>query len=178
MTIGKRIKYRRKALGLLQSELASAVGVNHSLISYLESDKQDGTAHVATIARALKVNAVWLQTGEGDPFDSELLTREVTKTYFKEIEEVIKLMESTDERGRLKILIAAKDALDAHRAWKNSLPRSQEVNEMQEANEINELASQLEKRLLSESLENIESETPPNDVYHADQAANQKDKHY
>jgi len=127
MSLGQRIKQLRKQRGLSQSQLARMTGVNQSLIARLEIDGAVGSAHVASIANILKVNALWLQTGSGKPD-----LNQVSKNKFEEeINQLIKLLASTDERGREKILTAAKDALDAHKAWQHSLPkRAAEVDEI------------------------------------------------
>jgi transcriptional regulator with XRE-family HTH domain len=66
MSIGQRIKERRKAIGLTQSQLAAKVGMKQSSISELENGDSSSTTNVAKIAQALKVNALWLETGAGD----------------------------------------------------------------------------------------------------------------
>jgi transcriptional regulator with XRE-family HTH domain len=169
MTIGTRIKTLRKAEKLSQGELAKKIGVAQSLIAYLESGNGTGTTHIASIARALNVDAHWLETGEGSQTLNFTRPTEITKTYRKEIEEVIKLMEAADDRGCQKALIAVMDALDAHRAWKNSLPRPQD------ADELGELSSRLVRDLLPES---VESENVSNDVYRAENGAARKDKRH
>lgn len=66
MSIGNRVREARKEAGLTQPELAAKVGIKQPTLSDLETGKSEGTTYIATIAAALKVNALWLQTGNGD----------------------------------------------------------------------------------------------------------------
>jgi hypothetical protein len=68
------------------------------------------------------VNAHWLETGHGSPDLNYTQPVVVEKSYCKEIEEAIRLMESSDDRGRLKMLIALQDAYDLYKAFQASLP--------------------------------------------------------
>jgi SOS-response transcriptional repressor LexA len=65
MSIGSRIKQARKAMKLTQIELAKKSGLNQSTISDLEVGKSQGTTYLGTLASALNVNALWLETGKG-----------------------------------------------------------------------------------------------------------------
>ncbi|WP_332848689.1 helix-turn-helix domain-containing protein [Massilia sp. S19_KUP03_FR1] len=67
MSIGQRIKESRRAQRLSQSELAQKVGLTQATLSDLENDKSKGTARIASIATALKVRPLWLETGRGAP---------------------------------------------------------------------------------------------------------------
>jgi phage repressor protein C with HTH and peptisase S24 domain len=65
MSIGSRIKQTRKVIKMTQAELAKKSGLNQSTISDLEVGKSQGTTYLATLASALGVNALWLETGKG-----------------------------------------------------------------------------------------------------------------
>lgn len=67
MSIGQRIKESRRVLGMSQSDLAKKVGLTQATMSDLENDKSKGTARIGSIATALKVRALWLETGRGLP---------------------------------------------------------------------------------------------------------------
>ncbi|WP_212173131.1 S24 family peptidase [Burkholderia vietnamiensis] len=49
-----------------QETLARAVGVSQGLIAQIESGKNQGTKHIAALARALDVSVDWLETGFGE----------------------------------------------------------------------------------------------------------------
>jgi phage repressor protein C with HTH and peptisase S24 domain len=65
MSIGNRMKQARKAAKMTQIELARKSGLNQSTISDLEVGKSQGTTYIATLAAALGVSALWLETGKG-----------------------------------------------------------------------------------------------------------------
>lgn len=66
-TLGERVKQSRKALGLTQLQLATQCGVKQPTISSIERGDTVQTLNLATIASVLQVNALWLDTGVGDP---------------------------------------------------------------------------------------------------------------
>lgn len=65
MNYSTRIKAARKHAGLTQAELASRVGVTQASISDLERGKSASSSFTATLAKACRVSALWLETGEG-----------------------------------------------------------------------------------------------------------------
>jgi transcriptional regulator with XRE-family HTH domain len=69
MTIGERIKMRRKQLGLSADQVAERVGVNRATIYRYESDeiKSMGTETLVPLAAALRTTPAWLLTGDEDP---------------------------------------------------------------------------------------------------------------
>lgn len=64
-TLAKRVKGRRKALGLSQEQLAAAAGMSQSDISKIERGDMQTTTRMVHLARALQSDAFWLATGEG-----------------------------------------------------------------------------------------------------------------
>lgn len=69
MSIGERIKKLRNAADprITQKQLAKKVGISQAALSYLETGESEGTVYLASVAHALGVNALWLETGKGDP---------------------------------------------------------------------------------------------------------------
>lgn len=65
-TLGQRVKEAREAVPMTQEALARAVGVSQGLIGQIESGKNQGSKHIAALARALNVSADWLETGTGE----------------------------------------------------------------------------------------------------------------
>jgi transcriptional regulator with XRE-family HTH domain len=65
-SIGQRVKAKREALKLTQQELARLSGLRQSTISNLERDQAGSSRNIAQLAFFLKVNPLWLQTGEGN----------------------------------------------------------------------------------------------------------------
>ena len=72
MTIGKRIRRRRKQLGMTQGELAKLMGyAERSTISMVESDQRDITwENVCKYAKALQCSPSYLMKWE-DPIPDE-----------------------------------------------------------------------------------------------------------
>ena len=64
-TLAERIKAARKHASLTQKQLADAAKVEQPLISQLETGKTLKTAYLTHIAKACRVSAQWLATGEG-----------------------------------------------------------------------------------------------------------------
>lgn len=64
-TLAHRIKAARKYASLTQKQLADAARVEQPLISQLETGKTLKTAFLTHIAKACRVSAQWLATGEG-----------------------------------------------------------------------------------------------------------------
>jgi phage repressor protein C with HTH and peptisase S24 domain len=67
MTLGDRLKERRKALGLTQQELAKRAGVSQSLIAGIERGHYVASKYLVPVAEALETDATWLSSGEGSP---------------------------------------------------------------------------------------------------------------
>lgn len=70
--LSDRIRLAMELAGMSsQSELARAVGVKPQAIQYLLDPKNSasGSKHLVRIAEALRVNAVWLATGQGTPLE-------------------------------------------------------------------------------------------------------------
>ncbi len=66
MTVGERIKMRRKELGLTADQVAERVGVNRATIYRYESDeiKNMGTETLVPLAAALRTTPAWLLMGD------------------------------------------------------------------------------------------------------------------
>ena len=71
-TLGQRIAYARELRdGMTQTELAARSGVKQSDISKLQTGRSRSTKGIARLAAALRVSALWLELGEGDPPTAE-----------------------------------------------------------------------------------------------------------
>ncbi|WP_341522183.1 helix-turn-helix transcriptional regulator [Pseudomonas sp. G.S.17] len=86
MNLSERIKLARKNAGLTQSGLAETVGIAQTAISQLESGKTLRSSYLIQIARACRVNSIWLASGEG-----EMLSPEDISTYLSsELDEILR----------------------------------------------------------------------------------------
>lgn len=68
-TIGSRIRAARKALGLNQTELAKAIGIDQSTVSDIENGALFGADVLMSLAQALLKSPQFIMTGEASPFD-------------------------------------------------------------------------------------------------------------
>jgi len=65
-TFGERVRDRRIELGMTQGELARSAGMkSQSGIGNIESGRNSGSRGIASLAKALKVNPLWLEKEEG-----------------------------------------------------------------------------------------------------------------
>lgn len=67
-TVGERLAEAREARGLEQADLAGKIpGATQSVVSLWESDKRKLSAEkLIALVRALRIDAHWLLTGDGD----------------------------------------------------------------------------------------------------------------
>lgn len=71
MTLGERIKELRKTLNLTQQEFCIRIGLKRNSISLVESGKRNISEQaILSICREFNVNKKWLDTGEGEMFNS------------------------------------------------------------------------------------------------------------
>ncbi len=66
MNTGERIRRERMDKKWSQEELARRSGVSQGLISQFENGVNKGSSYLIAIARALDVEADWLETGKGN----------------------------------------------------------------------------------------------------------------
>lgn len=64
--LANRLKCARERVKITQSELARRVGISPQAIQALESGTSAGSRHLASIAGALGVEALWLSDGKGN----------------------------------------------------------------------------------------------------------------
>lgn len=66
-TLASRVKLGRQRLGLTQQQLADAAGIAQSDVSKIERSQIQRTTAIPALARALRCNPHWLDTGDGSP---------------------------------------------------------------------------------------------------------------
>ncbi len=104
MDLKARLISARESAALNQSQLARLCGVTSQAINRLESgdSKEISTPLVFRLAEALKVNALWLGTGEGPRKPIAILPEPLP------IRTVVELMRVMNEEGRREVLIFAQ----------------------------------------------------------------------
>jgi SOS-response transcriptional repressor LexA len=70
-TFSDRVREARKELGLTQIQLAAAAGLSQTTISDIERGRNDSSADIVSLARAIGVRAEWLADGRGPRKDSD-----------------------------------------------------------------------------------------------------------
>ena len=100
MTLGDRIRERRKAKGWSQSQLSEESGISQQMLSKLERGVAFGTTEIVSLACALKVIPRWLESGEGSMTGQEELPP-TARMVIKEIE----LRTSTHELGEYELAL-------------------------------------------------------------------------
>lgn len=105
MTVGERIKMRRKALGLSADQVAERVGVNRATIYRYESDeiKNMGTETLVPLAAALRTTPAWLLMGD-DPDQADDIVR--VREYMREEVGALAELASKADPEEVKMTIA------------------------------------------------------------------------
>lgn len=68
-TLGDRIRFKMKVLGLTQAKLGERVGLSQVAIGNIINGKTKDTNKILQIANELRVNPQWLLDGSGDAND-------------------------------------------------------------------------------------------------------------
>lgn len=107
MSIGQRIREARKSANMTQQQLAAKSGIGQAALSELETGESNGSKYLASIAAALNVSALWLETGRGlrtaDTDDSRKKEAHMILAYDDEAG-LLDLYRRTDDRGRFDII--------------------------------------------------------------------------
>jgi transcriptional regulator with XRE-family HTH domain len=102
MTIGNRIRATRQEIGMTQTDLRKKAGMSQSALSEVERGDSASTSKLPSIAAALGVNALWLETGKGPKHAIKNISA-------RELQLVIAYREATDE-GKTFIEMACSSA--------------------------------------------------------------------
>lgn len=107
---GERIKAERKRLNWRQEDLARRAKVSRGIIGDLERGRNHGTTKILDVAKALKVNPIWLETGKGprEPVPESNVPY-LTANSLEDLAEVL-LARGAEEIGQLMALIVKKQA--------------------------------------------------------------------
>ena len=84
MTANDRIRELRQALKMTQTEFGEKLGVSKAVVVNLELSRVDVKEHMVNlICRTFKVNALWLERGEGEMFSgiSDILIDEIADEF-------------------------------------------------------------------------------------------------
>lgn len=113
MSIGTRIREARKSANMTQQQLADKSGIKQAALSELETGESAGSKYLASIAAALGVSALWLETGKGLRSSSEVMTKDARMILAYDDEaRLLDLYRRTDDRGRFDIVKLATRECD------------------------------------------------------------------
>jgi len=89
MTINERVRIVRKELKLSQSEFGKRIAVAQSYLASIENGQRDVTPKIfKLICNEYGVNEKWLETGEGEMFQSEGTLLELLGSKINELDEI------------------------------------------------------------------------------------------
>ncbi|QKN82220.1 helix-turn-helix domain-containing protein [Scandinavium goeteborgense] len=98
MTLGQRIKERRKQIGLSQNGLSKAAGVSDSTISLWESDNTAPRgANLHKLAAALQCSPTWVLFGDEDNSPGEPRVLDAEQQLTEDEKEVLRLYRALPE---------------------------------------------------------------------------------
>jgi phage repressor protein C with HTH and peptisase S24 domain len=123
MTTGERMKRARAELEVAlnrkisQKELAKLAGVSQTTIADLERGRNDGSAHIAKIAKALNVNPIWLTDGTGKKEIINVIS--LQKNISKPLREGI-IIEQYDTKASMGTGLLLKDQAGVISEWQVS----------------------------------------------------------
>jgi transcriptional regulator with XRE-family HTH domain len=101
-TIGERIRWLLEARGYTQVELASKMGITQSAISnwLTGASRKPNAPSLLRLAAALDANPHWVITGEGDPFQMQIVGKRAE-------EELIAAFRDMDPQAQAALIAAA-----------------------------------------------------------------------
>lgn len=108
--LGNRIRLEREARNWSQQDLADKSGTSQSTIAGLESGRAAATTKIIHIARALRVNPQWLETGTGNKEPSSPSGSYVSADTVEELAEQLVAKGSDDITELWRAILAIKDA--------------------------------------------------------------------
>lgn len=103
LSIGDRLRYLIEVRRYTQVELAKKVGVTQAAISNLvtDSSRKPSAPTLLKLAAALQANPDWILTGEGDPFEINVIGK-------KSEQQLLESFRNMDSQAQAALLAAAK----------------------------------------------------------------------
>lgn len=103
LTIGDRLRYLIEVRGYTQVELAKKCGITQAAISNIVTDasRKPSAPTLLKLAAALQANPEWIITGEGDPFQMNVIGA-------KSEQQLLEVFRDLDDQSKAALLAAAK----------------------------------------------------------------------
>ncbi len=108
--LGNRIRLEREARNWSQQDLADKSGTSQSTIAGLESGRAAATTKIIHIARALRVNPQWLETGTGSKEPTTPSGTYISADSVEELAELLVAKGNDDIAALWRAILAVKDA--------------------------------------------------------------------
>jgi len=101
-SIGDRLRWLLEYRGMKQTELAKVIGRSQSAISNIvtDSSRRPNAETLLRLAAALQCSAEWLVTGEGHPFEINVVGRKAEK-------DLLAAFRQLDDQAKAALLAAA-----------------------------------------------------------------------
>lgn len=103
LTLGDRLRYLLEVRGYSQVALAKKIGITQAAISNLVTDnsRKPSAPTLLKLAAALQANPDWILTGQGDPFEINVIGRKAEK-------ELLEAFRDMDPQAQAALVAAAK----------------------------------------------------------------------
>lgn len=103
LTIGDRLRFLIEARGYTQVELAAKIGLTQAAISNIvtNSSRKPSAPTLLKLAAALQANPDWIITGEGEPFQMNVIGA-------KSEQQLLEAFRELDDQAKAALLAAAK----------------------------------------------------------------------
>lgn len=103
LTIGDRLRYLIEVRGYSQVELAKKIGLTQAAISNLvtDSSRKPSAPTLLKLAAALQANPDWILTGQGEPFEINVIGKSAEK-------ELLRAFRNMDAQAQAALIAAAK----------------------------------------------------------------------
>ena len=106
-SIGERLRWLLEIRNMKQTELAEQIGRTQASISNVitQSSRKPSAPTLLRMAAALQASADWIITGDGHPFEINVVGKKAEK-------ELLKAFRGMDEQAQAALLAAAKAMTD------------------------------------------------------------------
>lgn len=103
LSIGDRLRYLLEVRGYSQVALAKKIGITQAAISNLVTDnsRKPSAPTLLKLAAALQANPDWILTGQGEPFEINVIGRKAEK-------ELLEAFRNMDDQAKAALVAAAK----------------------------------------------------------------------
>ncbi|ENR8888247.1 helix-turn-helix domain-containing protein [Citrobacter koseri] len=129
ITLGQRIRQRRKQIGLSQNELSKTAGVSESSVSLWESDNTAPRgANLHKLASALQCSPTWLLFGDTDQTPEEPRPTDTASVLKEDEQELLRLYRALPESEQITQIEGMKARVENFNRLFNELLEARKRN--------------------------------------------------